>query len=480
MRSEFRRAIEAARQHDEPDGRIAVIKQAVKNEVSSADPAVRVRFTDYFNHTLAPDLVLQWPDEGRERFLFVRPTAHAGRLMNDIPFVASHHPLVFILEDLGETEGGRAATPRKSLNAAAAAADTWITDSNGTEAIAEVRTRSPLLGMLSQALVRGGRGVSGGQDVQQLVRATERGFAGASKGTARPARSAVKAIEGQLDSEQAGRLTRFLRAVWEGHGSDTASFPTTSSVGKLTADDLSYLLGITSEGSPDFWARIGRSVSTELLGHLRIEDPSPNLQALVSASLDELQAKGVRVVDEPYRLAETEDFPRWVISRECLALRGLNWTAYIAARRVEEFPSPDDTSEMPDLRTVRRRASAYRTRISEVQFKGADSATTYESTQGGEVLDRQELSRIEAGLEDAHVHKARAVLPDGGSVAVDFPTRTAYGPANVTFLLRPLMRFALPLLSDFSGSELEDLQRVLQGDAQEELFPDLPGYSVQS
>jgi len=476
MRPEFRRALEAAAQHDRPSGRIAVIKNAVKDEVSAVDPSVRVRFTDYFNHSVAPDLVLEWPHEDRKRPLFVR-SASAAWLLNDMRLIASHHPVIFTLEDLG-TES--AATPRKSLQAAAATAGTWVTDSTGTEAIADVRARSPILGMLGQALVRGGRGVADAPEVRKLVNATQRGFAGAAKGAERPARSAVKAIEGHLDRDQAGRLTRLLRAVWEGHGADGASFPTTASLGTLTADDLSYLLSIPSDGSPDFWTKIGRAVSTELLASVRVDDPSPNLQALVSASLDRLEAKGVRLIDEPYELFEPDDYPRWIVTRNRLALRGQNWTAYLAARRTEEFP-PTEDAELPDYPTITSRATANRTRISQVQIEGHDTAVTVESRQGEEVLGRDELNAIVERMGNAPLREAVAVLPDGRNVKVDFPQRTASGSGSVTFLLRPLLLFVLPLLSDFSAYELAGIQRVVRGgDSYEDLYPELPGYGIEN
>jgi hypothetical protein len=475
VKQDFQRALAAAREHDDPSGRISVIKQAVMTEVRSMDPAVDIRLTDYFNNSIAPDMVLRWPSENRERLLFVRPTGSAGWLLNELPLVSRYRPLMFALEDLdiaphGNGSGGAA----DSLGAAASAAGTWITDASGTEAMSAGREQSPILGMLSQALVRGGRGVSDGQEIRNLAGATEGGFDGASRGSVPAVHSAVGAIEDHLDAEQSGRITRLLRAVWEAHGSDAARFPATSSVGKLTADDLSYLLKITSEGSAEFWYRIGRTINTELLGRAEVEDPSPNLQALVSASLDILQAKGTRLAYEPFRLHESEDFPRWMVTNGCLALRGLNWIAYVAARRADEFPAVDET-EMPDLKTLRERAAGYHVRITEVRLARADRAATYESTEGAEILGDLALSKIEADLEGARVHKAVALLPDGGSAEIDFPQKTAVGPTSATFLLGSLMRSVLPLLSDFLPEERAGLREFLRGDfEQDTLFPEGP------
>ncbi|HEY1915529.1 MAG TPA: hypothetical protein VGH27_08135 [Streptosporangiaceae bacterium] len=437
------------------------------------DPTVAPRFTEYYNHSIAPDIVLRWPGENnRERLLYVRPTANASWLLHELPFIRSHRPLVFTLEDLdGDSRPEKIASPdRVLLEEQATTAGTWITDPSGTEAVSTVRNQSHVAGMLSRALVRGGRGVSDGREIHDLTDTAEGGFDAASRGSILETRSAVEAIETHLDTEQSGRLTRLLRAIWEGYGSDSARFPSTLSLGKLTADDLSYLLTITSQGSAEFWRRIGRTVTTELLGRIHVEDPSQNLQALISASLEALQAKGIRLITEPVRLDEEEYFPRWTVSRGCLALRGLNWTTYIAARLNDELPPADD-ADMPNLRTLRERAAAHYVRITEVQLAKADRAVTYGSTEGGEILRDDALSRIEADLNGALVDKVDAVLPEGGKVEVDFPRRTALGKTSATFLLGPLMRTTLPLLSDFTPSELAELRPVIRGDGyQEDLF----------
>ena len=188
------------------------------------DPTVRPRFTEYFNHSAAPDIVLQWPNEDGERPVFVRPTGRASRLLRDMRFLAPHRPLVFTLEDLGASPDDDGSTAQDSLEQAASAAGTWITDSSGTEAMSSVRGQSATLGLLSQALVRGGRGVSNGEEIARLTNDTEAGFAGASDLSVTATRSAVTAIESHLNEDQSGRLTRLLRAVWEGRGGDFGKF----------------------------------------------------------------------------------------------------------------------------------------------------------------------------------------------------------------------------------------------------------------
>jgi hypothetical protein len=42
----------------DPESSISSVKNAVAVGLRGVDPSVRVRKTDYFNHTLAPDLVM--------------------------------------------------------------------------------------------------------------------------------------------------------------------------------------------------------------------------------------------------------------------------------------------------------------------------------------------------------------------------------------------------------------------------------------
>ncbi|HUB39992.1 MAG TPA: hypothetical protein VMA72_14165 [Streptosporangiaceae bacterium] len=461
--TEFHRAMVSAKDYDNPDDRIAIIKRAVTSEVRAADPTVQPRFTEYFNHSIAPDIVLQWPNENRERLLFVRPTAHADWLLNDMRFLSKHRPLVFALEDLASSQAiDRTDNAVQSLGRAATEAGTWITDSTGTEAIASVRQQSPTLALLSQALVRGGRGISGSEEIQDLTDATEAGFAGASRLSSDETASAVRAIERHLEPDQSGRLTRLLRAVWEAHGGDQAQFPPTATVGNLTADDLSFLLKTATEGSPDFWRRIGRAVSTEMLGQTQVDDPSAGLQVLMSTNLEVLQAKGVRLLYEPLRLAESEQVPRWLVSKGCLALRGRNWTAYVAARRTEEFP-PSDPPQPLDLATLRRRAQEGPTRITQVRIGQGEREFIYESMEGGNVLGHPGLAKAALDLGVSDIQGVVAAIPGGGNVNVDFSTNTAAGPTSATFLLGALMRFALPLLSDLAPDEREAVAQWLRG-----------------
>jgi hypothetical protein len=463
MRSELREALVVAREHDDPVDQTRIIKEAVTREVRTLDPTIDPHFTEYYNNSAIPDIVLRWPNEGRERFLFVRPTGSADWLLNEMRLLSPHKPVVFTLEDVYRSdESTKTGSTHQALVEAATNAGTWITDPSGTETMSGIRTNtpSPPVEVLSQALVRGGRGVSDGKEIRKLTSETEGAFVSASKLSSPAVATAVRTIEQHLNEEQAGRLTRLLRVIWEAGGGDAAQFPSTAAVGKFNEDDLSYILRITHEGSQQFWHDVGRAIDTEMLGRVRIDDYSSNLQDLMVANLEAFHAKGVRLVDEPLRIGEPERTPRWIVDRGCLALRGLNWTAYVAARRVEEFP-PEDITEPPNLATLRRRASWYRVPINRIQLGRDDRAVTYESINGGDVLGDPELNNAEENFRVRNIEKAETVLIGGGTVELEFRSRTAAGRTNATFPVGSLMRSVLPLLVDFPSGEFQKIRDLL-------------------
>jgi hypothetical protein len=183
----------------------------------------------------------------------------------------------------------------------------------------------------------------------------------------------------------------------------------------------------------------------------------------MSASLETLQAKGVRLRYEPRSPSEPESSQRWLVSAGCLAFRGRDWTAYVAARRTGELPQPDNVTP-PDLAELRRRASRNPVPITQVRLGRSDRVITYESKDGGDVLGYQGLDRAAANLGITSIEGAVVTLQDEGDVGIDFSANTAAGLADAALPLGALMRSVLPLLSDMPPAQRVTASRALIGD----------------
>lgn len=448
MRTEFVKALQDASEHRESAERIKRIKRAVTGEIRAADPAAAVKYTDYFNHAMVPDIVLRWPGDSSERFVFVRPYAEAAWLSHDIATLGQNQPIIFTLGDIVESS----ASERANLAEEATAASTWVAGPATTERVATARKSSAVVGLLGQALVRGGRGLSTEGSIASLTTNTEAGFSAAALQDVEPLAETVGAIEGSLNATQAGRLTRILAAVWEGHGGQASNFPTVASKGPLTDDDLTYLMKSLDTAEPEFWQRVGRTVKTEQIARLRLEDaPSRSLQSFMEANLDHLMAKGIRVTHQSVRLDEPQEFPRWLIEKGCLSLRGREWVAYLAARKADEFPPAEEGAPVA-FSEFKERASRPGVVVTGVDFAKGDREFKYQSKERLDILDDADLAQVADGVV-ADVEIAHVTIAGSGTVAVDFTDRTAVAPTNSTLPVSHLTGAVLPLLVRLDDAE---------------------------
>ena len=85
---------------DTPGSTITSIKTEVARSLEHADANVRVHTTDYFNNSFAPDLVLSWPREGAERFVYLRTSANIAFLIQDVGLIDDSTSIVMPLSDI--------------------------------------------------------------------------------------------------------------------------------------------------------------------------------------------------------------------------------------------------------------------------------------------------------------------------------------------------------------------------------------------
>ena len=76
--------------------------------------------TDYFNNSFAPDLVLTWPREGTERFVYLRTSANIGFcLIQDVALIDDSTLIVMPLSDITSAPAAEASRQIREAHAAA-------------------------------------------------------------------------------------------------------------------------------------------------------------------------------------------------------------------------------------------------------------------------------------------------------------------------------------------------------------------------
>jgi hypothetical protein len=435
-------AVRQAFDHPDPLPRVEAVKTAVCRFLESTDPAIEVRKTEYFNHTVAPDLVLSWPRENRDRQVFLRLNPDPQWLADDLRWIASAEPIMVALDEANGDERRFVATA--PLGVAARAGNTLVAD---TAALEHMSTgEGPGSGLLPHAVLRGGRGALDAGAARRAASVASDGFGAAQRLVEQPTRAAAELFEEMLQPAEARRATRVLQAVWEGHGGSQTSFPAhTSYEGPLGAEDLELLLETVDTGDADFWRRIGRGLTLQLVASLHADDPSVNLQRLVAANVDRLAARAVRVLTEPPRLGEPERL-RWLVARGCLALRSAGWAAYFAA------DSPGLPEAQPrrgvDLGTVRDRTYRRGLTVEAVEVERPDLAIAFRSMVHASVMDLDDIADLEA-RGSTTVRSASVPLATTRQLQCDFTTTTTRTQTKATATVAELGTVGLGLLIDF-------------------------------
>jgi hypothetical protein len=318
-----------------------------------------------------------------------------------------------------------------------------VTDPEAVEVITE--SHAPIANVLASAVFRGGKGLIDKTVASEATTRTVAGFDAARELLTEPTRSAVSAIEGVLDREQAGRVTRLIQAVWEGHGGTAAGFPATTALsGPLTAGDLQILFDTVDTTSRDFWRRIGRNVALDLVTSLDLPLGSTSLDRFVDTNQDRLSARAVRIVDEPSDLLDAGPFPRWQVRQQCLVLRGEYWSAFFAARS-DQLPAPSAHPEIA-LVTLTEKVRDLDLRLTDVQVREEPQfVITIESLEEANVVDSPHFADL-ASTESATARSAAIAMRSGRNLVIDFLTGTASGHTSAAFALGELGPVALRLL----------------------------------
>jgi hypothetical protein len=439
-------AINEAFSRPEPDDRIDAIKTAVSRQLEATDGGAEIRHTEYFNNSIAPDLVLKWPTENRERFVFLRPNSAPDWFFEEVAWMAPGNPMIITLN----TSVTRGESPlSREVQEGAMARDILVANPEAVEELSSKSRTEPAAGLLAQAVLRGGRGVLDGQRTHEAVETTIEGFIGAERVALRQTRLATELISALLRPEQASRIGRVLQSVWEGNGGRSSEFPGQRDLsGRMTDGDLEFLISSLPNRDIDFWRKIGRSLEISQIARLELGEYSPNLQLLIAANADTLLTRGLRILNENQRLDEINEevYPRWVIARNCLALRGIDWTAYIAANSVNELPK-SERHNGPVATDLRARADRSSTPISNVELDTGDRVISYSSKEGEDVMHDSRLGQL-ANRREIKVRRATVIISGSRRLSIDFTTLTASGYTSSTFPLSDIVKSAFPVLVD--------------------------------
>lgn len=437
---------------------VQAIKTAVADRFRETDSGVSVRTTEYFNHTYAPDLVLNWPADQTERRVFLRTSSNPDYLREDLGFIGANHPILMPLSTV-RTESVREQEP-SALEEESRRASILVTSPDTLAALEESRSERPVVGLLSRAVLQGGRGLVDEERARETGVALGLGFEAAGRADIEPTRRAVDLAETLLDSVRASSLTRLLQAVWLGSGAPSSSFPGPSpTTAYLDTSSLDFLLRSQDIDDAEFWRRIGAGLTLERLASLPSGSRSANLQRLIVLNSDRLRGKSCRVL--PAGSDETEGMS-WFVQDGLVVLEGARFRVFFSTGPWSEISLPEVSLAGISISDLRRRARGADVAIGEVDLSTGMRQLGYKSQADDDVAQDDDLLSIENLLGDAVVVRAATALLGGGSrqLRCNFERLAAGGRTAAMFYLSEMGLAALPLLHRLTDHEMDMLRAV--------------------
>lgn len=302
-----REAVRAALSATRSEDLIGGVKAAVAREFEALDPTVKIKTTDYFNHTFAPDLELSWPDERKHnRFVYLRYSLRAAVAGQDFHSLGPLSPVVLALRDDGPDEIEQA---RRNMAETEAAGGLLATDVGALDDLGNEQREpgsAPLLELVRGNVVRGARGLLVTDGMQHLTKQA------ASTDLDDPDKQAMQlAVFQNLVGEvflpdAATRLTRAAQLVGAGVTGDLTALlgdeeDGREPRGRLSPSELRVLLPyFLRPGAPPrstaFWQYLGSLTSLSGLEAMWDVLLDSDLTAFVRPNLDVLQAKRAQLV----------------------------------------------------------------------------------------------------------------------------------------------------------------------------------------
>lgn len=450
----------------DPRQHVTSIKTAVAERLREADPAVRIGRTEYFNHTYAPDLILDWG--GDTRRLYLRTTQRADYLLDDLAIISDAHPILMSLGDLPTDEAPdegepvrEAANAEESVERQLAAASyrtrTLVTDPGSLGTLSDRRKGAPVVGVFSRALLRGGRGLVDAPRAKRASADLDIGWSSANTADAAGTTRAIETAESLLDFEQANQVTRLLQAAWIGSGAPASSFPAiVGSLGLLESDNLRFLLDLESVEGDEFWARVGHDLRLEHLAELgTVALTNENFQKLVLSALPRLRASGCRVVASDVLVKDAAT--KWFVQQGHLGLDHGAFRTYFAVGRVADLPPAPEQQPIP-LRTVLARAAEAELELAEVAMVTAEGRQLdYRADDATDIKNDSVLNRVSSVAGKGSTVRSVVALSGSKRMMCDLLTSTARGRTRADFFVSELLRIAVPLVRALTTPERESL-----------------------
>ncbi|MCA1603298.1 MAG: hypothetical protein LC776_17215 [Acidobacteria bacterium] len=205
---DYARAIVDALGIERPRDSVAKVKDVVMAEIKEADSHVSIMNTQYFNHTYSPDFVLTWRRESSvERYVYLRFNDNLRYMYESMNHMQGSEPIVFGLSAFPFDREDKSVLDWLPKDSQA-----LVTDPVAIGTLVHKRKNEPILGLVSAAVVQGGRGLLDQEAAELTSNVVSGGFKGARNLSVNATGAATEIIDKTLNGRQSNLDRLWCRA----------------------------------------------------------------------------------------------------------------------------------------------------------------------------------------------------------------------------------------------------------------------------
>jgi hypothetical protein len=437
-----------------PSESILRVKDAVAKELTALDSTARVKRTDYFNHTFAPDFIMTWPDASSRR-VYLRMAYDLEALVDDVALIDSTDPLILGLTSVESVEA------KPHVDRVIADSDAMFTEPAALEKLIDRKKNDSTANMLSNALAQGGRGSFVGDEAVDLADVVQRGFKSAADVDTEGTAEAIGTISDRLRGQQAWRMNRVLQAVWEGSEGSLSTFPGKADVsGRLNTESLSYLVKYMRTDDRDFWRRVGRGLTLADLESLDFAAAPANIERLIQANLDVISARATVVKPDPLGLDEAVAGTRfrWSKRGRHITFEAPKLFAMIGSAKTDLNDVDEEKAEAVSVYAFIERARS--TDLVEVSIHSGPDHISVKNDEGA--ISTERLRGVSATFGGSAEVAQAIVGSRTGRVTVDLPHRSGTGKTQSRVRMADLLATTIPLVVDVPDDVRAGIEEFLQ------------------
>jgi hypothetical protein len=434
------------------------IKDGVADSFRAADAKVEVHSTEYFNNTYSPDLVLTWPGTKEKRLVYLRANSNPQYLQEDIVLLGEDdHSILMPLA--ASAVAAEETQVELDLQVLSSRHKVLVANSDSLQVLAPDAKKSPYAGLISRAVLQGGKGVIRKPRAQTITETVTDAFASASHSSPEHIEEAVQAAALALDTPRSNSINSFMQALWIASGAPASTFPVVvASVPSIDSSSLSFLLEMDDLDDDEFWSRLGADIEIESILASGVIGSPTNLQRLMKANASRLRARVCRVVEAASGAVENS----WFLGAGGLGLNIADFSAIFTNSRIADLKMQGADSRQT-VDSVSQRANGADIRILALSMAAKESRIDYAGLDEANISKDAQLSNVATALGSAAevVSVTTAVGAASRRLICDLPSSTGRGAANSKYYLSEMALNAVPLFIPLEDTDLAALKAVV-------------------